>query len=99
MQSTGQTATHALSFTPMHGSVMIYAIRLNPPQRVAVGFIMTHADSFPIPAPESVHARSQTPARAKLVHFAGIPSRGLLLPGGFRPGRPPWARGPCRTSH
>ena len=26
MQSTGQTSTHAVSFTPMHGSQMIYAI-------------------------------------------------------------------------
>src|SRR5919204_3987320 len=26
MQSTGQTSTHAVSFVPMHGSQMIYAI-------------------------------------------------------------------------
>jgi len=30
MQSTGQTSTHALSFTPMHGSAMIYAIPASP---------------------------------------------------------------------
>jgi len=28
MQSTGQTSTHAVSFVPMHGSQMIYAILL-----------------------------------------------------------------------
>src|SRR5579862_4716900 len=28
MQSTGQTSTHAVSFVPMHGSQMIYAIAL-----------------------------------------------------------------------
>jgi hypothetical protein len=28
MQSTGQTSTHAVSFTPMHGSQMIYATAL-----------------------------------------------------------------------
>src|SRR5215470_6180368 len=28
MQSTGQTSTHAVSFVPMHGSQMIYAIFL-----------------------------------------------------------------------
>src|SRR5215211_1099626 len=28
MQSTGQTSTHAVSFTPMHGSQMIYATPL-----------------------------------------------------------------------
>ena len=28
MQSTGQTSTHAVSFTPMHGSQMIYATLL-----------------------------------------------------------------------
>jgi hypothetical protein len=26
MQSTGQTSTHAVSFVPMHGSLMTYAI-------------------------------------------------------------------------
>jgi hypothetical protein len=28
MQSIGQTSTQALSFTPMHGSAMTYAIAL-----------------------------------------------------------------------
>src|SRR5215471_1011860 len=28
MQSTGQTSTHAVSFVPMHGSKMMYAIFL-----------------------------------------------------------------------
>jgi hypothetical protein len=27
MQSTGQTSTHALSFVPMQGSVMMYAMQ------------------------------------------------------------------------
>src|SRR3989337_2739027 len=32
MQSTGQTSTQALSFTLMHGSAMIYAIRASRSQ-------------------------------------------------------------------
>src|SRR4030095_179132 len=29
MQSTGQTSTQAVSFVPMHGSVMMYATRMS----------------------------------------------------------------------
>src|SRR3989304_4138217 len=84
MQSTGQTSTQALSFTLMHGSAMIYAIRASRSQVLDEPhhFYPNGNGVSSLRAPTRVRARaSPRPARRGRVPAEVARLRSRLCPG------------------
>src|SRR5437773_10258016 len=79
MQSTGQTSTHAVSFVPMHGSQMIYAIALIVSQGCLPGLAALFTPSKPVVgryeacvAAEPIEKVIESGAEVVAAHFGAV---------------------------